>query len=46
MSDTEEDHYYATGYDVDSDPYVYENGVFLDGRKVPIRYGNRCVILT
>lgn len=25
---------------------IDENGVFLDGRKVPIRYGDRCVILT
>ncbi len=30
MSDTEEDHYYATGYDVDSDPYVYDNGVLIN----------------
>jgi len=30
MSELDEDHYYATGYDVESDPYVYENGVLIN----------------
>lgn len=30
MTGTDEDHYYATGYDVDNDPYVYDNGVLVN----------------
>jgi cell filamentation protein len=30
MSESAEDHYYATGYDAARDPYVYENGVLIN----------------
>lgn len=31
---TTDDHYYATGYDVDDDPYVYDNGVLINNYEI------------
>lgn len=30
MSESGEDYYYATGYAVNNDPYVYDNGVLIN----------------